>query len=144
MDHKLSPHAVFHEKLNQLLEQAQRLINDAKAKKPYNEGLVCLLSNTIYELEDASNKVVHHNHHEELVIDAKLVKNILEQPVYPKNEPHKKLSLFQAAKLQKETKSTQEMKEIILACVLDPQATEVMLEDLKDLSRSVDQELNSP
>jgi hypothetical protein len=137
MDHQTQPFTVFQEKLQQLLLHAQTLINEAKHKKPYNEGLVCLLTDTIYDLEKVSQQVVNQTENEELAIDAKIVKNILEQPFYSKKEPFKKLSLLSAAKLHKEANNSSEIKEVILACVLDLKQTEVFIEDLKDLNRSI-------
>ena len=136
---KKTAFSIFHQKLHELLEQAQKLIGDAKEKKPYNEGLVCLLTTTIYELEEASDKVIKETNDEDLAIDASLVKNILEQPLYPMQKPSKKLSLLSAAKIHKETKNPSDIQEIILACALDQKHTEVMLDNLRDLSKSVDE-----
>lgn len=130
---------VLQEKLHLLLKHAQVLIQEAKEKKPYNEGLVCLLSQTVYDLEKASDEVVQENHNEDAVIEANLVKNVLEQPLYPKQSPYKKLSMLSAAKMHKETNNTEEMKEIILACALDPKHAEVMLDDLKEIEKSLRQ-----
>lgn len=133
---------VLQEKLQLLLKHAKTLIQEAKEKKPYNEGLVCVLINTVYELEKATDQVVEDNHNEDLVIEANLVKNVLEQPLYPKQTPYKKLSMLTAAKIYKETNSSDEMKEIILACALDPKHAEVMLDDLKEIEKSLrDQQL---
>lgn len=137
---KKTAFSIFHQKLHELLEQAQKLIIDAKEKKPYNEGLVCLLTNTIYELEEASDKIVKETDNEDLAIDAGLVKNILEQPLYPSHQPSKKVSLLSAAKIHKETKNPSEIHDIILACALDQKHTEVMLDNLRDLSESIDEE----
>ncbi len=135
---KISKNAtILQENLRKLINNAQTLINEAHENKPYNEGLICLLSNNVYELEKASDQVVEDNHNEDLVIEANLIKNVLEQPLYPKQTPYKKLSMLSAAKIHKETNSSEEMKEIILACALDPKHAEVMLDDLKEIEKSL-------
>ncbi|NBO24115.1 MAG: hypothetical protein EBU93_02625 [Chlamydiae bacterium] len=142
MDHSLKTFSLFQEKLHQLLHQAHQLIVETKEKKPYNEGLVCLLSSTIQDLEKISNDVIRQEVNEELSIDAQMVKNVLEQPIYP-NSDHRCTSLLAAARKQNHSNDTEPLKEIILACVLDQRRAEVLLDDLKELSKSIDEELLS-
>jgi hypothetical protein len=136
-------HQQFHDKLRTLLVHAQKLINAAKEQKPYNEGLVCLLSDAIYELEETSSKVMQETDNEEISTEAKLVQNVLTHPVYPLQNPGKRLSLLGAARIQKETNDTSQIKEIILACMLDQKHTEVLIENLKEIYHSVDEELKN-
>lgn len=126
-----------HEQLKKLVLHAEILVEATRQKKPFNEGLVCLLGQTVYALEDAMDDLKKSTDNEDVAIDVGLIKNVLEEPLYPLQSPHKKLSLLKAATIQKETSSTVEMKAIILACALDYERTQGLMEDLKALDRSL-------
>ncbi|MDN3504564.1 MAG: hypothetical protein P0S95_03185 [Rhabdochlamydiaceae bacterium] len=132
----------FHEKLKALKQSANDAITEAKHDKTFNEGLVCHLANTISELEETAAQIISQVDDEDIKLDAQMVQNMIEQPITPKSQPHKKVSLLQAAKMQKELNDASEIKEVILACVLDEKKSNVMLSNLEQICDSIEDQLD--
>lgn len=130
----------FHENLKMLLEHAQKLIQAPREPASYQEEVVSLLAITIDDLQKSSEHVLLHSENEELKFDARLVQNVLHEPLFLKNN-QKKLSLHTAAKLHQTTQDPSEMKELIKACRENSKYADVMLCNLQDIHRSFHEEM---
>ena len=140
MDEKISTPSIFREKLETLLKQTSKLIIQSQKNIQSDESAYSSLTQTVYEIEKVSDTIIRTSGNEDLIYIANLVKNILEQPLYPKSLK-KRLSFLSAAKLHKNAKNSAELKELLKACIDDPIHTEVFLEDLKDISESIKEQI---
>lgn len=132
----------FHEKLKTLKEIAQQAIREARQEKSYNEGLCCHLAETISQLEETTaelSKTIHED--DEIIHDVQLIKNLIEQPIVSRSNPHKKVSLLQAATSQNQSKDNSEIKEVILACVLDEPRSEMMIKNIEQICYSIEDQI---
>ena len=122
----------FKEKLEQLHDIAHQAIREAKESHDYNEGLVCILSETVSELDSAAMVIQKESDHEELNERAQLVRNMLNGPIRSPNTSGITFTMTQAAQ------NHEEMHQVILACAWDDTSSDVMLSDLKHISHSID------
>ena len=128
----------FKEKLQMLADRTHEAIDQAKHNHAYNEGVCCLLADTIRDLDETA-EVIKREGDEEMIHNAQLLQNLLQGPIRTPASPGKTLTMLNAANQQRDTQDSTEMKEVILACSLDETSTDVMLTDLQQICYSIEE-----
>lgn len=127
------------DQIKQFVDHTKDAVNSLKQdSSSLDEAKIQQLAENIYAIEEESDQIIH-SADEELSIEMQLIQNVIHQPIYPSQfSKERRTSISHAAKYCKESNNAQELREILEACVKNPESTKTLISDLTDVYYTLD------